>query len=196
MPRLGILIVSIVFTWSAIKPADRYTWFLEVVPAFTGFFILWYTHHRYKWTPLVLWLMLFEFIILMVGGHYTYAKVPLFDWIGSHLGWERNNYDKFAHFMQGFIPAIFTREMLIRNRVVSGPRWLIFIVSSVCLAFSAFYELVEWWVAVLSGIAAKAFLGTQGYEWDTQSDMFLAWVGSFVALFLLSRIHNRQLKRL
>jgi putative membrane protein len=127
----------------------------------------------------------------MVGGHYTYAEVPLFDGL---LGAERNNYDKVGHFFQGFVPALLAREILIRKNVVNGDRWRGVIIVSICLAFSAFYELIEWWVAILSGEDAEAFLGTQGYIWDTQSDMALALVGAIVSLLLLSRVHNKQLK--
>ena len=127
----------------------------------------------------------------MVGGHYTYAEVPLFDGL---FGAERNNYDKVGHFFQGFVPALLAREILIRKQVVNGAVWRGFIIVSVCLAFSAFYELIEWWVALASGEDAEAFLGTQGYVWDTQSDMGLALVGAISALVLLSGLHDKQLK--
>ena len=129
----------------------------------------------------------------MVGGHYTYAEVPLFDWIRDWFDLERNNYDKVGHFVQGFVPAIIAREILIRKQVVSGKGWLAFIIVSVCLAISAFYELIEWWVAIMSGESAEAFLGTQGYIWDTQSDMMYALTGAIMALLLLSRWHDKQL---
>lgn len=140
--------------------------------------------------------MLYAFIlahclVLMVGGHYTYAEVPLFDGL---FGAERNNYDKVGHFFQGFVPALLAREILIRKRVVNGDIWRGFIIISICLAFSAFYELIEWWVAILSGEDAEAFLGTQGYIWDTQSDMALALIGAIVSLVLLSWVHDKQLK--
>ena len=135
-------------------------------------------------------------IILMVGGHYTYAEVPLFDWIREVLDQSRNNYDKVGHFAQGFTPAILAREILIRKNIVHGSNiWLNYIILSIVLAFSAFYELIEWWVALATGEDAEAFLGTQGYMWDTQSDMMYALIGAVVALVLLSRLHNRQLKR-
>jgi putative membrane protein len=132
----------------------------------------------------------------MVGGHYTYAEVPLFDWIKDSFALERNNYDKIGHLAQGFIPAIIAREILIRKEIVRKPKWLGFIVVSICLAICAFYELVEWWVAELSGESAEAFLGTQGYVWDTQSDMALALLGAVLALTLLSKIHDKQLKEI
>ena len=129
-------------------------------------------------------------LLLMIGGHYTYAEVPLFDGL---FGAERNNYDKVGHFFQGFVPALLAREILIRKQVVNGDIWRGFMIISICLAFSAFYELIEWWVAILSGEDAQAFLGTQGYIWDTQSDMALALIGATVSLLLLSRIHDKQL---
>jgi len=135
-------------------------------------------------------------IILMVGGHYTYAEVPLFDTIKELLDQTRNNYDKVGHFAQGFIPAILAREILLRNDVVTASKvWLNYIIVSIVLAFSAFYELVEWWVALTSGEDAEAFLGTQGYVWDTQSDMMFALIGAVTALVLLSHLHDKQLKR-
>jgi len=135
-------------------------------------------------------------VILMVGGHYTYAEVPLFDTLAEWFGWQRNNYDKVGHFAQGFIPVIVTREILIRLKVVNGPRWTDFLALSFCLAFSAFYELIEWWVALLSGESAEAFLGTQGYEWDTQSDMGWCLFGGIVALVTLGALHRRLIAAL
>ena len=132
----------------------------------------------------------------MVGGHYTYAEVPLGDWVRDWIGGERNNYDKLGHLAQGFVPAVLARELLLRFNVVNGRAWLALIVVSICLAFSAFYELIEWWVALLSAEAADSFLGTQGYVWDTQSDMFLALVGACLAILLLSSVHDRQLRQL
>jgi putative membrane protein len=129
----------------------------------------------------------------MVGGHYTYAEVPFFDGL---FGAERNNYDKVGHFFQGFVPALLAREILIRKQVVNGDIWRRFIIVSICLAFSAFYELIEWWVAILSGEDAEAFLGTQGYIWDTQSDMALALIGAIVSLIVLSRVHDKQIQKL
>jgi putative membrane protein len=132
----------------------------------------------------------------MVGGHYTYAEVPLFDWIKEALDQSRNNYDKVGHFAQGFIPAVLARELLIRKEIVHGSKmWLNYIIVSIVLAFSAFYELIEWWVALATGDDAEAFLGTQGYVWDTQSDMMFALIGGITALLLLSRLHDKQLKK-
>ena len=179
--------------WSAVKPHDYFTWALEVAPAVAAFIILIATRKRFPLTRLSYQLILIHSIILMVGGHYTYAEVPLFDWVRDVLHQSRNNYDKLGHFAQGFIPAIIAREILIRKGVVRRGPWLFFIVLSVCLAVSALYELVEWWTAELSGTAAEAFLGTQGYQWDTQSDMAFALVGAAISLLLFSRIHDRQL---
>ncbi|MGO1297675.1 MAG: DUF2238 domain-containing protein [Vibrio sp.] len=161
-----------------------------MAPALIGGVLLVATYHSFRLTQLVYWLILLHCIVLMIGAHYTYAEVPLFDGI---LGSERNNYDKVGHFLQGFVPALLAREILIRKGVVNGKRWLGFIVVSICLAFSAFYELIEWWVALTTGDDAEAFLGTQGYVWDTQSDMGLALLGSISSLLLLSRRHNAQL---
>jgi putative membrane protein len=179
--------------WSAVNPHDYFTWALEVAPAVAAFIILIATRKRFPLTRLSYQLILIHSIILMVGGHYTYAEVPLFDWVKDVLHQSRNNYDKLGHFAQGFIPAIIAREILIRKSVVRKGHWLSFIVLSVCLAVSALYELVEWWTAELSGAASEAFLGTQGYQWDTQSDMAFALVGAAVSLLLFSRVHDRQL---
>ena len=196
MTALWLTIYALVLIWSAINPADYFTWFLEVAPALLGLLILGLTYNRFRLTPLAYLLVLIHCIILMVGGHYTYAHVPLFDWIKEVFELQRNNYDKVGHFAQGFIPAILAREILIRKSVVNGRFWTHFIVISFCLGFSAFYELIEWWVALMSGESAEAFLGTQGYEWDTQSDMGLALLGAITALVLLTKLHDRQLARL
>ena len=185
-----------VLAWSAWKPHDYPTWWLEVLPALLALVILALTRGFFPLTPLVYWLILGHCVVLMVGGHYTYAEVPLGDWVAEWTGGTRNNYDKLGHFVQGFVPAMIAREVLIRNRVVARRGWLSLIVVSICLAISAFYELIEWWVALLSDEAAEAFLGTQGDPWDTQTDMFLALVGAITALLLLSRTHDRQLSRL
>lgn len=179
--------------WSAILPKDYFTWFLEVAPAIIAVAILGATARRFPLTDLVYVLILIHSLILMVGGHYTYAEVPLFDWIRDTFGLARNNYDKVGHLAQGFIPAIVAREVLIRKGVVQGRGWMNFLVVCICLAISAFYELIEWWVALLSGESAEAFLGTQGYVWDTQSDMMLAMIGALLALATLWKIHDRQL---
>lgn len=192
---LWLFIFFGVFIWSAINPHDYFTWFLEVAPALIGLVLLAVTYRSFRFTVLAYWLMLIHAVILMVGGHYTYAEVPLFNWIRDTFELSRNNYDKVGHFAQGFIPAIIAREMLIRKTPLKPGKWLFFIVVSVCLAISAFYELIEWWVAVASGESAEAFLGTQGYVWDTQSDMAYALTGAITALVLLGRYHNRKLER-
>ncbi|MCB2190437.1 MAG: DUF2238 domain-containing protein, partial [Deltaproteobacteria bacterium] len=159
--------------WSGISPYDRFTWLLEVLPALMGLAALALTYRRFRLTRLVYLLIWIHAIILVIGGHYTYARVPLFDWLSQALDLGRNNYDKLGHFAQGFIPAMVAREVLVRNRVVTNRGWLSLVVVSICLAISALYELIEWWTAVLTGTAAEDFLGTQGYVWDTQSDMAL-----------------------
>ncbi len=185
-----------VLLWSGIHPKDQFTWFLEVVPALIGFVLILFTYKKFPLTPLLYSLILIHMVILMVGGHYTYAEVPLFDWIKEVLDQSRNNYDKVGHFAQGFIPAILAREILIRKDIVHGTKiWLNYIVISIVLAFSAFYELVEWWVSLATGDDAESFLGTQGYVWDTQSDMMFALIGGITALLLLSRFHDTQLKK-
>lgn len=189
---LTIFLVSL--AWSGWQPHDYPTWWLEVSPAIIALIVLVYTREKFPLTSLAYGLILVHCIILMVGGHYTYAEVPLGDWVAQWAGGERNNYDKLGHLAQGFIPAIVIREILIRNRVVARRGWLSLIVISICLAFSALYELIEWWVALLSEEAADSFLGTQGYVWDTQSDMFLALVGAGMAIALLAKIHDRQIR--
>ncbi|MFC1494023.1 DUF2238 domain-containing protein [Thermodesulfobacteriota bacterium] len=196
MKTAWISIFFVVLIWSAIFPEDYFTWFLEVLPAVIGFAILALTYKKFKLTGLTYVLILIHCIILMVGGHYTYAKVPLFDWIRDIFDLSRNNYDKVGHLAQGFIPAIIAREVFVRNSVINSRVWLNFLIVCVCLAFSAFYELIEWWVAELSGESAESFLGTQGYIWDTQSDMALALLGSILALVFLSRIHDKQLQNM
>ncbi len=183
-----------VLIWSGINPKDGLTWLLEVFPAIAALLALAISRKRFPLTPLTYTLVLIHAIILMVGGHYTYAEVPLGDWLKEIAGLERNNYDKLGHFAQGFIPAIVAREILIRRRIINGAAWRNFFIVSFCLGFSAFYELIEWWVALLSDEAAEAFLGTQGYVWDTQSDMAWALGGAITALALLGRYHDRQLR--
>lgn len=185
-----------VLAWSAFEPADRLTWWMEVIPALLGFAVLWATRKRFPLTELVYFLILIHAVILMVGGHYTYAEVPAGDWLRDLMGGERNNYDKLGHLAQGFIPVMIAREILVRNQVVAVKGWLAFLLLCVVLALSAFYELIEWWAALLSKEAAEAFLGTQGYVWDTQSDMLWALSGGILALLALSRLHNRQIEQL
>ena len=196
MRNLWLIIFFATLVWSGVHPRDAVTWFLEVVPALIGFAVLVATCRRFPLTRLTYALVLFHCVILMVGGHYTYAEVPLFDWIRDGFDLERNNYDKVGHFVQGLVPAIIAREILVRNAVVASKGWLAFIIVCICLSISAFYELVEWWVAILSADSAEAFLGTQGYVWDTQSDMMYALVGAIVALFLFAKLHDRQIGRI
>ncbi len=193
---LLLSVFTVVFVWSAIGPHDRFTWFLEVAPALIGLVLLWATHSRFPLTRLLYVLILLHAVILMVGGHYTYAKVPLFDWIRDTFDLARNHYDRIGHLAQGFFPAILAREILLRTSTLKPGKWLFFIVVSICLAFSAFYELIEMWVALATGEAAEAFLGTQGDVWDTQWDMMLAWLGAMASLLLLSRTHDRALEKL
>lgn len=185
-----------VLAWSAIAPKDYLTWLLEVSPALIGLAVLAATRRAFPLTPLAYALVLAHSVILMVGGHYTYADVPAGEWLRVTFDLERNNYDKLGHLAQGFVPAILARELMIRLRVVNGARWRVFLVVCVCMAISAVYELIEWGVALVSAQAAESFLGTQGYVWDTQSDMGWALVGALLALASLTRLHDRQLARL
>jgi putative membrane protein len=197
MKYLWLSLFTLVFIWSAIDPKDQFTWFLEVAPALIGLVFILFSYKTFPLTPLLYTLILIHSIILFVGGHYTYAEVPLFDIIKEFFEQTRNNYDKVGHLAQGFIPAILARELLIRKEIILGSKiWLNYIILSIILAFSAFYELLEWWVALLSGEDAEAFLGTQGYIWDTQSDMGYALLGGIIALILLGKWHDRQLEKL
>ena len=191
-----ILIFAIVLIWSGINPKDQFTWILEVAPALIGGILLLVTCNSFRLTSLLYIFILVHCIVLMVGGHYTYAEVPLFDSLREIFELERNNYDKVGHFFQGFVPALLAREILIRKNIVNGRAWLNLFIISICLAFSAFYELIEWWVAVASGENAEAFLGTQGYVWDTQSDMALALLGAVASIVVLSGFHDIQLKNI
>jgi putative membrane protein len=182
--------------WSGIEPKDRLTWVLEAGPAIIGLLVIAQSRKSFPLTPLLYFWILVHCIVLMVGAKYTYAEVPLFDWISELFGWERNNYDKVGHFMQGFVPALLAREILLRKKLVNADGWRNFIILSICLAFSAFYELIEWWAAEIIGQDADAFLGTQGYVWDTQSDMAWALLGAFVCLITLKKTHDLQIKPL
>ncbi|MBA6389871.1 DUF2238 domain-containing protein [Colwellia sp. BRX10-3] len=193
---LWLTLFFVVLTWSGIGPKDQFTWFLEVLPALIGLVLMAISFKRFPLTRLLYNFILLHCIVLMVGGHYTYAEVPLFDTIANWMGSERNNYDKVGHFFQGFVPALLAREILIRKGIVNGTAWLNFIIVSICLAFSAFYELIEWWVAVASGENAEAFLGTQGYIWDTQSDMALALLGAIISIIVLAKYHDKQLAKM
>lgn len=190
---LWIAVYAGVLLWSSIEPYDLLTWLLETLPALIGAVVLAATYQRFCLTGLTYTLILIHAVILMVGGHYTYAEVPLFNYLGELFGWQRNNYDKLGHLAQGFVPAIIAREILIRKQVISTPAWRNFFIVCFCLALSAVYELIEWVAAMVSQEAAESFLGTQGYVWDTQSDMAWALLGSILALALLSRAHDKQL---
>jgi len=196
MKILWLTVYFLVLIWSGINPKDYFTWLLEVFPALVGLFIMAVTYNKFRLTPLTYFLILIHSVILMVGGHYTYAEVPLFNWIRDTFDMARNNYDKIGHLAQGFIPAVITREILLRLEIVVKRGWMSFIVICICLAISAFYELIEWWAALLSGEAAEAFLGTQGYVWDTQSDMALALLGAILSLLLLAKIHDNQIRNI
>lgn len=186
----------IVFAWSAIHPKDRMTWFLEVSPTLIALPILLLSYSRFRLTDLAYVGIFLHALILLIGGHYTYAEMPLFNWLRDTFDLARNYYDRVGHVAQGFFPAIIAREILLRCSPLGPGKWLFFIVCCVCLAISATYEMLEWWVAVASGDRATAFLATQGDEWDTQWDMFLALVGAILAQILLVRLHDRQLRNL
>ena len=196
MIKVWLFIFFAVFIWSLINPKDLFTWFLEVLPAMIALIVLVRTYKNFKLTPLVYSLILIHCIILMVGGHYTYASVPLFDFLKDFLNQDRNNFDKLGHFAQGFIPAMVAREIIIRKSIITIESWRNFFIICFCLGFSAFYELIEWWVALLSNEASNDFLGTQGYSWDTQSDMAWALFGAILALIVLSKYHDKQLKKI
>ena len=182
-----------VFIWSAIDPADTTIWILEVAPAVVGAIVVGFTRRKFPLTTLTYVLILVHCVILMVGGHYTYAEVPLGDWVRDTFDQSRNNYDKLGHFVQGFVPAMIAREIVVRLQVFNFVGWRNFFIACFCLAVAAFYELIEWWTAVLAGESADAFLSTQGYVWDTQADMWTALVGAVLALALLGRWQDRQM---
>jgi len=194
MRIVWVAVFTGVLVWSGIGPKDYMTWCLEVFPAVAGAAALWVTCERFPLTNLVYLLILIHCVILMVGGHYTYAEVPLGEWLREVTDGTRNNYDKLGHFVQGFVPAMIARELMTRLNVFNFVGWRNFFIVCFCLGFSAFYELIEWWVALLSDEAADAFLGTQGYVWDTQSDMGWALFGAVLALLLLGRWHDKQLR--
>ena len=195
-PAVLLVMAVILLGASGIAPRDRFTWVLEVAPILIAVPVLLATRRRFPLTPLAYRLLFVHALILMLGGHYTYAEVPLGFWVGKALGFSRNHYDRLGHFAQGFVPAILAREILLRRSPLRPGRWLFFLVACVCLAVSATYELIEWWTALATGEGATAFLGTQGDPWDTQWDMFLALIGALSALALLARAHDRELAAL
>ncbi len=190
----GILLLELLL---GISPrADRLTWALENFPVWLGLFLLAFTWKQFPLSRLCLWLLAVHAVILMVGGYYTYAKVPLGDWAKMAFGFSRNHYDRLGHLAQGFVPAILVRELLLRKAHLLRNRWLPFLTVSVCLAFSAFYELFEWWTALLTGEGSNAFLGTQGDVWDTQEDMCMALIGAVAAMIFLSGVHDRSIGKI
>lgn len=196
LPLILLLVVAVGLLWSGLAPYDRTTWWLEIFPILIGAPILVASYRRFPLTPLLYSLLALHAVILMVGGHYTYARVPLGFWVQEALGLARNHYDRLGHFAQGFIPAILTREILLRTSPLRPGKWLFVLVTAVCLAFSACYEFFEWGAALTGGESADAFLGTQGDVWDTQWDMFLALIGAIASQLVLGRVHDRALQRL
>ncbi|MBK9549045.1 MAG: DUF2238 domain-containing protein [Gemmatimonadetes bacterium] len=195
--REGLLLLAvgaIALVLSGIAPFDRTTWWLEIFPILLVVPLLLVTASRFPLTPLLYRLILIHALILIVGGHWSYARVPVGFWVQELLGWQRNPYDRLGHLAQGFIPAMAAREIFRRRIPLPAGRWLAFLVVATCLALSACYELVEWWAALALGQGADEFLGTQGDPWDTQWDMFLALVGAILAQLTLSRLHERQLR--
>lgn len=193
LPLFLLIMVLTALAVSFYQPYDHLTWFLETVPVMVGIVVILLTWRNFPLTLLLCGLLSLHALILILGGHYTYARVPLGFWLQDLFDFSRNHYDRIGHIAQGFIPAILAREILLRCSPLIPGKWLFLLVTSVCLAFSAFYEMLEWWTALLSGEAATAFLGTQGDIWDTQWDMFFALIGAIAAQLLLNRWHNRQL---
>lgn len=193
---IRIAVFAVVLIWSGLAPSDRLTWWLEVLPGLLAAAVLVATYRYFRFTGLVYSLILLLCIILFVGGHYTYAEVPLFNWIRDHIGGTRNNFDKLGHFAQGFVPAAVVREVLIRAHVLARKSWTGPITVAFCLAISAAYELFEWFVSLCTGSAGDAFLGTQGYVWDTQSDMLLALIGATCCVVFLGPLHDRRIAAL
>lgn len=192
-PAILLALWLLALVASGIAPTDRLTWLMEVLPVIIAVPLLFATRQRFPLTPLLYRLIFLHGLILMLGGHYTYAQVPFGFWLQDLFDWSRNHYDRIGHLAQGFTPAILAREILLRVTPLRPGRMLFILVLSVCLAFSAFYELIEWWAALAIGADADAFLATQGDVWDTQWDMFLALIGATVSLLLLARLHDRQL---
>jgi putative membrane protein len=194
--RIWVAIVLLGLILSGIGPYDRVTWWMEVFPVLIGLPLFILTRRRFPMTPLAYRLIAVHALILMWGGHHTYARVPLGFWIQDLFHLTRNHYDRLGHFAQGFIPAILAREVLLRRSPLYPGKMLFFLVTSICLAISASYEFIEWWAAIAGGEAADAFLGTQGDVWDTQWDMFLALIGSITAQLTLARMHDRELEQI
>lgn len=189
-----LLLTIIASVLSYIGATEPFTWWLEAAPVFVGILAL-IIFRKFEFSNFVYIIIFIHFLVLLLGAHYTYAKVPGMDWMNSIFGGERNNYDKIGHFIQGFSPALIAREILIKKKVVNGKGWLFYIIISIVLAISAFYELIEWWVSLFSGEDGDSFLGTQGYIWDTQTDMFTALIGAIVALVFFGKFHDGILKK-
>lgn len=194
LPIVLLLLTLIAAIFSYIGAKEEFTWWLEALPVFVGIVAL-FIFRKFQFTNLVYVVIFIHFLVLLLGAHYTYAEVPGFSWMNEIFGGTRNNYDKIGHFIQGFSPALIAREILIRNKVLHKKSWLPFLVLSIVLAISAFYELIEWVISLFSGEAGDRFLGTQGYIWDTQTDMFTALIGGLVALLLFSKIHDRAISK-
>lgn len=190
---IQLLFMALCLIVTVIGCKDLPTWFLETVPAMIGMVLIIFTAKKFPLTPLLATLIAVHALILCVGGHYTYAEVPLGFWMQDFFHFSRNHYDRIGHLAQGFVPAILAREIFVRLKVVRGSAWLFYLVVCVCLSFSAFYEFIEWWTALLTGEASTAFLGTQGDIWDTQWDMFFAFIGAILAQLILARWHDRQI---
>lgn len=194
--KIYIVLFLIGLLISAIQPKEYFTWFLEVIPAIVGFVILVLTYKKFSFTNFTYFFILIHCIILFIGGHYTYAEVPLFEWIKETFEQSRNNYDKIGHFAQGFVPAMIIRELFIRKKVVANTSYFNFIIVSICLAISAAYEWIEWWVSISTGEGGDAFLGTQGYVWDTQSDMLLATIGAVCMVLFFSKSQDVSISKI
>ncbi len=195
-PSILLCLGALALAVSGISPKDPFTWFMEVAPALAAAPVLIATYRKFPLTPLLYRLIFLHSLILMWGGHYTYAEVPLGFWMQEAFGFARNDYDKIGHFAQGFVPALAAREIFVRHKVIGSGAWRFFLVACVCLAFSAFYEFIEWWTALAAGQGAEAFLGTQGDPWDTQSDMFTALVGAILAQVAFAGVQDRQMGEL
>ncbi|WP_111308927.1 DUF2238 domain-containing protein [Confluentibacter sediminis] len=191
-----LFLICLLLIWSAINPLEYFTWFLEIIPAIMGTVILIITFKKFRFTNLIYFLVFIHCTILIIGGHYTYAEVPWFNWLEDIFNQSRNNYDKLGHFAQGFVPAMITRELLIRKKIVLSKNWLNFIIVCIAMAISVTYEFIEWGVSIITGDGGDSFLGTQGYIWDTQSDMLFATIGAITALITLSKVHNEKLSKL
>ena len=194
LPFVLLILTLVASVFSFLGAKEQFTWWLEAIPVFVGIAAL-FIFRKFEFTNLVYVVIFIHFLILLLGAHFTYAEVPGFGWMNNILGGTRNNYDKIGHFIQGFSPALIAREILLRNNILRKKSWLSFLVISIVLAISAFYELLEWVISLFSGEAGDRFLGTQGYIWDTQTDIFTALIGSLVAVILFSKIHDKAISK-